>query len=601
MRLTDMYWCYGCMDHIEEDQWICPHCGYDNSRRQNDENLLREGSILNGKYLVGRKLGQSGFSVTYLGIELNLNIKVAIKEYFPKGMSTRASGSRMVKVSNDSVGSIGFLKGRDDFQYGAQAMALFDSPSLVHFHEFFLENNTAYIVTDYVDGIGLDDAIRQSGGKMHWQRVVSLMMGLMPELDRLHQKNFIHRNIKPSNLKVVTDKTSGKERLVLLDFGAVCNFASADLTGTFTTILTMGYAPYEQYLKRFRQGPYTDVYALCATMYNCITGTVPPAALDRGGDNVDPVVPIAEFGADVPDKVSQAIMHGLEIRSENRPQTMRELYDELNGGVDSRVSTVDDKVQNILNKAAEMASAGTAMALNDAVNYLSGYSFRDIGEVQVLKQEYENKLRDMRMLPSFFTAESVKKERHQTISFGHYFQFDHNTPEPIEWFVLTEKDNRILLLSRYILDTRPFHQQFAGVTWEHSDLRIWLNTVFYDRAFTYSEKSCIAEVSNITPDNRFWLSPGGNAVQDRISLLSIEEVEEYLENRFERQAEPTGYTGFTGSYVYGDSGKSDWWLRSSGFTPYMAACVHSNGSIGYSGNVVFDYEIGVRPSLWLNL
>ncbi len=308
---------------------ICPHCGYDNSRYHNDDFLLHEGSILNGKYMLGKKLGKGGFGITYLGMELLLHKKVAIKEFYPNEICSRSPGSKRVRVTNEKVGTEGFLKGQDAFLKEAQTLALFDSPYIARVREYFQENDTSYIVMDFVGGTGFDQEMKRCGGRLPWKRVVSLMMGLMPELDKVHKKNLVHRDIKPPNLKIVKDEATGKEHLVLLDFGAARSFISAEVTGTYEAILTHGYAPFEQYQKRSHQGPYTDVYALCATMYHAITGTLPPAALDRLGDNAAKIVPIHDFHLDVPEAVEKVIMHGLAFKSADRQQSMRQLYDEF--------------------------------------------------------------------------------------------------------------------------------------------------------------------------------------------------------------------------------------------------------------------------------
>ncbi|MBR6090155.1 MAG: protein kinase [Anaerolineaceae bacterium] len=323
-------YCYGCMELMPEGYTTCPKCGYDNSYPHNDEGILREGSVLNGKYLVGKKLGKGGFGVTYLGLELNLNVKVAIKEYFPYGVSTRTSNSRKVRVSSTTEDDMErYRRGRDEFQREAQTLARFNSPAIAHVREFFLENDTAYIVMDYVEGPGLNEEIKQNG-RMAWQRVIQLMLPLMPELDRLHKESLIHRDIKPENIKIVRDRYTGAERLVLLDFGAARSFDSAAATGNYTAVLTPGYAPLEQHKRKSHQGPYTDVYALCATMYKAITGDTPPDAMDLM-DGDDEIKPFSYYGLDVPANVENTILHGMALRAEERPQDMRQLYDEFYG------------------------------------------------------------------------------------------------------------------------------------------------------------------------------------------------------------------------------------------------------------------------------
>ena len=318
------------MEKIAAGQNICPFCGHNNAEPINDETVLREGTILNGKYLVGRVLGRGGFGITYLGIDIDLEIKVAIKEYFPNGITTRQINSRQVKITNGSVNSEGFNKGKEAFQQEARTLAMFNSPNIAHVREYFLENNTAYIVMDFVDGVTFSSEIRHCGGQITWKRVLSLFMPLIPELDCLHKKNMIHRDIKPENLKVVTDKNTGKERLVLLDFGAARSYISSNLTKTYTQILTPGFAPFEQYQARTHLGPFTDIYALCATMYTAISGQRPPAAPDRiMGD--EELKPFSSFGIDVPANVESAIFHGMALNYKDRPQTLLEIYREFQG------------------------------------------------------------------------------------------------------------------------------------------------------------------------------------------------------------------------------------------------------------------------------
>ena len=315
------------MEELPAGQTVCPACGWDNTRPQEDGSLLREGTILQGKYLIGRKLGKGGFGVTYLARDLILKIKVAVKEYFPFGISSRSSTSQKIVVNTQAEEMERFQKGRDAFQKEAQALALFNSTSIIHVREFFIDNNTAYIVMDYVDGPGLSSEIRRLG-RIPWQRVLSLMIPLMPELGQLHRRNMIHRDIKPENIKIARDEYTNQERLVLLDFGAARNYASGELVGSYTQILTPGYAPFEQYKKKSRQGPYTDVYALCATMYHAITGELPPASMALAFGDAK-LKPLSEFGLGIPEAVEKAIMHGLELRPENRPQTIDDLHKEL--------------------------------------------------------------------------------------------------------------------------------------------------------------------------------------------------------------------------------------------------------------------------------
>ena len=326
---AELNYCYKCMARLDSGQTVCPVCGHDNSRHQNTENQLPEGTILAGKYLVGCVLGQGGFGITYLGLDTALNVKVAIKEYFPAGIGTRAVNAIRVIPISDRAQEESFRKGCDEFQEEARRVADIDSPYIVKVRDYFRENGTAYIIMNYLEGKSLTKEVADQGGKIPWPRVVDLFSPLILEIDKLHEEHLIHRDIKPDNIKLVKDK-KGAERLVLLDFGAARSFVSAEATGTYSAMVTQGYAPVEQYSRQAHQGPYTDIYALCATMYAAITGTRPPQSNDRMMGLVG-LSSFTDLGIDVPKDIEKAILHGLEVRSEDRPQSMRELYDELNG------------------------------------------------------------------------------------------------------------------------------------------------------------------------------------------------------------------------------------------------------------------------------
>ena len=324
---TALKYCYGCMAQLPSGQTVCPVCGRDNSIFVNPGTALPEGTILAGKYLIGRILGQGGFGITYLGYDPALKVRLAIKEYFPAGIAIRTADSFRVTTVSDPRKAEGYRRGCDEFQAEAQRLAQIDSPNIVKVRDYFRENGTSYIVMNYLDGNSLSEETIVCRGRIPWQRVSALFKPLIPEIDKLHARHMIHRDIKPDNLRVVKDP-DGTERLVLLDFGSARNFVSSEITQTYTAMITKGYAPYEQYMTHARQGPYTDVYALCATMYAVITGVLPPSAPDRMAGEAD-VLPVCSLGIPVPENVDRAILHGLAVRRSVRTQTMRDLYREL--------------------------------------------------------------------------------------------------------------------------------------------------------------------------------------------------------------------------------------------------------------------------------
>ena len=216
--------CYGCMRKLEEGQQTCPFCRYDLSQRQNPENALPEGTVLSRKYMVGKVLGRGGFGITYLGYDPDLQLTVAIKEYFPREVCRRSSQSYNVLPESDMEDGAVFSKGREVLLDEARTLAKFNSPYIVHVRDFFREHGTAYIVMDYVDGITLRAEMKKNGGKLPYERVLSLMEPLIRELDALHEENIIHRDIKPDNIMLVRDRNG--ERLVLLDFGSARTYVS---------------------------------------------------------------------------------------------------------------------------------------------------------------------------------------------------------------------------------------------------------------------------------------------------------------------------------------------------------------------------------------
>ncbi|MBR6090270.1 MAG: serine/threonine protein kinase, partial [Anaerolineaceae bacterium] len=416
-------YCYGCMEPLEDGQTNCSHCGYDNSFPHNDNTLLPEGSILSGKYIVGRVLGKGGFGVTYLGFELNLNVKVAVKEYFPSGFSSRSLNSKQVRVvTTNENDTLRFEKGREAFQQEAKTLAMFNSPGIAHVRDYFLENDTAYIVMDFVDGVGLSSEIRKKG-KIPWDRTVSLMLPLMPELERLHSKNLIHRDIKPDNLKIVCDENTGEERLVLLDFGAARSYVSSELTGNYTTVLTPGFAPLEQYKRRSHQGPYTDVYALCATMYMAISGQKPPDVMDLM-DGDEELKPFRAYGLNVPEAVEKTIRHGMALKVEDRIPTMGQLYHDMSAAAgrktDSREFSIEEQIYS---SARKLMETGKKENLEKAVTLfeqipdyqdsgtLSGQCLQDLTKIAAQEQEkivFSRKYEEARAAMALDTGEGYE-------------------------------------------------------------------------------------------------------------------------------------------------------------------------------------------------
>ncbi len=310
--------CMGCMMATAGDG-TCNNCGFDESKYTPSSQHLPLRTILAGKYLVGRVLGEGGFGITYMGIDLNLEIKVAIKEYYPNGFVARDATHSTVTPFIGEPAEI-FEKGRDKFINEAKSLAKFRTlAGIVTVNDFFMENGTAYIVMEYVDGQTMKTYLLTH--KFTPAQVFTMMQPVMQSLAYVHQSGMIHRDISPDNI-MITDNGQVK----LLDFGAARDFADSG-NKSLSVILKLGYAPAEQYSSKGQQGPWTDVYALCATMYKIITGITPEESIDRVEN--DELKPPSKLGIPIDKGQEEALLKGMAVRRTDRFATIAELMDAL--------------------------------------------------------------------------------------------------------------------------------------------------------------------------------------------------------------------------------------------------------------------------------
>ena len=305
-----MSYCMHCMEPMQDGAPFCPACGkpqvYDCP-----ENFLRPGTRLNGgRYLVGAAIGEGGFGITYMGRDLRLDMTVAIKEFYPDGYVNR-DNSATCNITATMRNREFFEKGKEKFLAEARILAsLHDAVGIVDVRDFFEENNTTYIVMEFLNGETLKGHLKKVG-KMPYQEVYQLLLPAMHSLVIVHQKGVIHRDISPDN--IMLSQTGVK----LLDFGAARE-AFSDDERSYSVLLKRGYSPVEQYTKK-NQGPGTDVYALCATMYRCITGVVPTEPFLR---EQEPLRRPSELGIAISKPFEMVLMNGLAMYPEQRYQTV---------------------------------------------------------------------------------------------------------------------------------------------------------------------------------------------------------------------------------------------------------------------------------------
>ena len=700
-----------------------------------EENLycLRKGTRLIGRYTVEGVLGQGGFGITYLGMDELHKKKVAIKEFFPQGIVTRNIEYEDTVTVTLVGGKENYEKGKERFLKEAQTMAMFSKDKgIVKALDFFEINNTAYIVMEYLEGVTLKQYLRENK-RIDAEDLVELLVPLIEALDEIHSQGLIHRDISPDNIMVLPDG-----RIKLMDFGAARDYTEFG-EKSLSIVLKPGYAPPEQYQTHGVQGPWTDIYALCATMYKCITGENPPDAIDRLVD--DHLKKISAFGIPVLPQIEEAIIKGMSVAAKDRYQNVGDFCEDLYGGYEERsVLGAEESQRQVETELAEQSVEDKADMLKDEVpqekystteevleneNLISKELSENAGltseenetearieskmnnsgnkvQKQILEKEKtsitsevakeelvnrkkspEKKVSDnvvvlrillvislfatsiMGMLivlaldnnsrklliwsilkierfevitfagklyimgidwyfgiPYYIVAIgtllcliadfviikkiSQKKDKKpeykmgEVIKFGNYPQDKDGTEKPIKWIVMKNEGNQVLLLSKYVLDTKPYNKELEKVTWETSDIRQWLNNEFYTTAFNKAEKVKIQTSLIKNEDNSEHGTSGGNDTEDKVFLLSEKEAETLFSNDDERIAKATGYAEKSGVYV-NEKKESMWWLRSPGSDSYGAAGVRSYGRVSRDGNIVYDNSGGVRPALHLNL
>ncbi len=314
-------YCIYCMNPVEEGT-SCPVCGLKKGVYVGDPHQLPPGTVLADRYLIGRVLGGGGFGITYLGYDTRLELKVAVKEYFPTDSAYRIASESLKVSSYAGNASDRYEEGKLKFIREAHAMARMEKQhAIVTVRDYFEENNTIYIVMEYVEGVTLRDLAAQMGGKIAVTELLDILEPLFGELGIMHEQKLIHRDISPDNLML----EKGKIRLI--DFG--CAREAATGTETLTISLKNGFAPIEQYQHK-GQGPWTDVYALSATIYFCLTGVVPPQSIDRLYR--DELIPPRELKVKLSAGQERALLYGMGIRPRRRFQSMQELHAALYEG-----------------------------------------------------------------------------------------------------------------------------------------------------------------------------------------------------------------------------------------------------------------------------
>ena len=570
-----------------------------------EENLhcLRKETRLIGRYTIEGVLGQGGFGITYLGIDELHEKKVAIKEFFPQGIVTRNIEYEDTVTVTFVGEKANYEKGKERFLKEARTMAKFSKDEgIVKALDFFEINNTAYIVMEYLEGITLKRYLRENQ-RIAPEDLIELLVPLIESLDEIHSQGMIHRDISPDNIMVLPDG-----RIKLMDFGAARDYTEFG-EKSLSIVLKPGYAPPEQYQTHGVQGPWTDIYALCATMYKCITGENPPDAIERVMD--DSLKKISEFGIVIPPQEEAAIIKGMSVSAKDRYQDIKDFCEDLYGGYEE-TSVPENKESEIKIETGSEIKV-TEIAEQQKSQYIlrnpkvEDDSFTESGkkvtwdclwfgsypQSQITKKDGE-------IYTTLKNTDNWDKNGDVTIDNSKYHKTEagYFKYEPIKWRVLQSENGEAFLLSDVILDRQPYNENYEDITWEESSLRTWLNGEFINRAFSDEEKEKINITEIVNQDNPDYGTEGGNNTSDKIFLLSLSEVSEqqdgekygFLDDRMRACENSTFSEAF-----------SWWWLRSPVSYSIDAAVVDIDGWVRRYGSYVHVYSGGVRPALHLNL
>ena len=298
----------------------CPKCGY-SPQHNTLPYTLKPGMVLKGKYMIGKVLGQGGFGITYIGMDLVLQRKVAIKEYYPSGLVSRKYGTSNLVWYSGELAQQARRFGSEVVLKEAQKMSKADHiSSVVKVFDVFPENETAYICMDFIEGQTLQHKLK-ANGPLSWEAAKALFLPVIHSMEQVHQVGLIHRDLSPDNLMFQSDGN-----VKILDLGAAKDLNLNSGTSSMR-VAKNGFSPLEQYMQTGASGSWTDVYALAATIYYALTGVVPPSALDRA--NIDQLLwnlPVLQV---LPQNVIRALQHAMAVLPKERTQTMSDFLREL--------------------------------------------------------------------------------------------------------------------------------------------------------------------------------------------------------------------------------------------------------------------------------
>lgn len=317
--------CLKCMKEYKDTYDMCPYCGSERELEPKEMYFLHPGTVIADRYLIGTSIGSGGFGITYKAWDKTLAKVVAVKEYYPVGMVNRVPGEKKLIIYSGNR-EREYTNGKVRFLEEARNMAKFSKhPNIINVYDFFEDNNTAYIIMEFLDGQNYKEYIKEQGGKVPLEKALEITEAVLEALMEVHKTGILHRDISPDNIFICKD---GKVKVI--DFGAA-RFSSIDTAITRSVILKPGFAPPEQYQSKSKQGPWTDIYAVGATLYRAVTGNVPEESVNRVEEDLltDP----EKFCPEMTNNLNNIILRSMAVLPELRFQSTAEFLNALRSNI----------------------------------------------------------------------------------------------------------------------------------------------------------------------------------------------------------------------------------------------------------------------------
>jgi len=624
---------------------------------KNSYSLQRNTGLI-GRYVIQEVLGQGGFGITYLGIDKLYGNKVAIKEYYPQKIAMRKAQYEDVVTVTSIEEKNNYDKGKKRFLDEAQVMARFNkNEGIVKILDFFEANNTAYIVMEYLEGITLKQYLGKYG-VIQFRNLIEMMLPLLEALIEIHSQGLIHRDISPDNIMV-----QHNSKLKLMDFGAARDYTESG-NKSLTVILKPGYAPPEQYQTHGVQGPWTDIYALCATIYKCLTGITPPDAIARvmddkfkepdqldgklspdikkilwKGMNIFPeerYQDIVEFGEDVCD--------ALFIPEENKKLDLdneKNIDEDLDSPDKDNESVLkDDKIEGAVKKTSipkkEKRKSPVKKVLVIIVCLLlaGGIKYYSTGNEQEISTAKKDLVENPKIVKDT-SVEGGKKVTWDCIWFGSYPQTkivssskENDLYSTLETANGWDKNNDIIIGKEKYHRAKKSYFKYEPIKWrvikcENGEALLLSDIVLDKQKYNKRLKKVTWEKSTLRKwlNKKFMNRAFSSSEKEAIRTTKVINEDNYyyktdggndtLDKIYLLSLSETDEEkeyGFTDSYgmtiKYSNYADLDdyqyWWLRTPGEKNISAAAVDMSGK-AYGGGGESDMELGIRPVLHLNL